>query len=156
MKERPASSRLKLSNHQRQASAQVDQVGGIQLERDPIEASLTQRMTQGGSIKSVVRCRAKNLSQFFYTLRMKASAQELPASLRESPMPLPGESPDKAPMESHVPSSENRTPLASEGRNYSHFLNSNIDVIQEEEIKAAAEVVALTIDSKGRSRHKRN
>ena len=44
----------------------------------------------------------------------------------------------------------------SEGRTYTHFLNSNIDTIQEDEIKAAAEVVAQSIENKGRSRHKRN
>lgn len=156
MKDKPANSKLKSSCHQQQVSAQVDQVDGIDLEKDPIEASLVQRMTQGGSIKSVLRCRTQDLSQSFFMLRLKAPEQELPAALRESPMHPVSESPAKSPDASGIPSSANRTPLASEGRNYSHFLNSNIDVIQEEEIKAAAEVVALTIDTKGRSRHKRN
>lgn len=114
-------------------------------------------MTHGGCVKSVVRCRAKNMSQFFFSLRLRAPEREMPLALTVSPMTQLGESPARPLNDSQVPpASENRTPAASEGRTYTHFLNSNIETIQEEEVRAAAEVVAISSDEKRRSRHKRN
>jgi hypothetical protein len=40
MKEKPSSSKLKFSGHQKQISAQIDQVDEIHQARDPIDASL--------------------------------------------------------------------------------------------------------------------
>ena len=96
-------------------------------------------MTHGGCVKSVVRCRAKNMSQFFFTLRLKAPEKEMPLSLIASPMAFMSESPPQYLNDSQIPpTSENRTPVMSEGRTYTHFLNSNIETIQEEEVRVAA------------------
>jgi hypothetical protein len=161
VKDKPLASKLKFSHHQKQVSAQVDQLAEIHLEKDPIDASLHQRKGDGGCVKSVVRCRTntKTSTPFFFTLKVKAPEREMPLALMESHIPAAnGESPIQMLGESQPPrsSSPNPTPITSEGRTYTHFLNSNIDNIQEEEIKAAAEEVAFSIDTKARSRHKRN
>ena len=76
-------------------SNELDVVDKIYKEKDPIEASLQQRMAHGGCVRSVVRCRAKNMSHFFFTLRLKAPDKEMPPSLSESRIPDTNESPVK-------------------------------------------------------------